>query len=42
MKFFLSFVCLLILNGSLTFGQSQEDPITDTADSLAIDPAGMA
>ncbi len=42
MKFFLSFVCLLILNGSLTFGRSQEDPITDTADSLAIDPAGMA
>ncbi len=42
MKFFLSFVCLLILNGSLTFGQSKEDPITDTADSLAIDPAGMA
>ena len=42
MKFFLSFVCLLILNGSLAFGQSQEDPITDTADSLAIDPASMA
>jgi len=42
MKFLLSFVCLLILNGNLTFGQSQEDPVTDTADSLAIDTAGIA
>jgi len=41
MKFLLSFVCLLILNGNLTFGQSQEDPVTDTADSLAIDTAGI-
>jgi len=41
MKFLLSFVCLLILNGNLTFGQSQEDPIADTADSLAIDAAGI-
>jgi len=42
MKFFLSFVCLLILNGNLTFGQSQENPIQDTGNSLAADTAGMA
>ena len=42
MKFFLSFVCLLILNGNLTLGQSQENPIADTSKALASDTAGMA
>ena len=42
MKFFLSFVCLLILNGNLTLGQSQENPIADTSKALTIDTAGMA
>ena len=42
MKFFLSFVCLLLLNGSLAFGQSQENLIPDTAVVPAIDTAGMA
>ncbi len=34
MKFFLFFVCLLILSGNPTFGQSQEDPIPETAQTL--------
>lgn len=34
MKFFLSFVCLLILNGNPTFGQSLEDPVPETAKTL--------
>jgi len=42
MKFFLSFVCLLVLNGHPIFGQSQEYPIPGTADALAIDTASMA
>ena len=42
MKFFLSFVCLLILNGNLTFGQSQKNPIPDTSKAIAIDTAGTA
>ncbi len=42
MKFLLSFVCLLILNGNLTFCQSQENPIPDTSKALAIDTAGTA
>ena len=42
MKFFLSFVCLLIVNGNLTLGQSQENPIADTSKALTIDTAGMA
>ena len=41
MKFFLSFVCLLILNGNLTSAQSQENPIPDAATTHAIDTAGM-
>ena len=41
MKFFLSFICLLILNGNLTSAQSQENPIPDTATTHAIDTAGM-
>ncbi len=41
MKFFLSFICLLILNGNLTSAQSQENPILDTATTHAIDTAGM-
>ena len=42
MKFFLSFVCLLILNGNLTSAQSQENPIPDSATTQALDPSGMA
>jgi len=41
MKFFLSLICLLILNGNLTSAQSQENPIPDTATTHAIDTAGM-
>jgi CNT family concentrative nucleoside transporter len=40
MKFVLSFVCLLLLNGNLTFGQSQENPLTDTSETFATDTAG--
>jgi CNT family concentrative nucleoside transporter len=42
MKFFLTFVCLLILNGNLASGQSQENIISDMAAGLAIDTAGAA
>ncbi len=42
MKFLLSFVCLLILNGTLTLGQSQENAIPDASKALAIDTAGTA
>jgi CNT family concentrative nucleoside transporter len=42
MKFFLSFVCLLILNGNLISAQSQENTIPDTTTTRAIDTAGMA
>ena len=42
MKFLLSFVYLLILNGNLTFGQSQENPIQDTSKALSIDTAVTA
>jgi CNT family concentrative nucleoside transporter len=42
MKFFLSFVCLLLLNGNLTSAQSQENAIPDSATTQAIDTAGMA
>jgi CNT family concentrative nucleoside transporter len=42
MKFLLSFVYLLILNGNLTFGQSQENPIRDTSKALSIDTAVTA
>lgn len=41
MKFFLSFVCLLIFNGNPAFGKSQENPIPDTVSSQAIDTAGL-
>ncbi len=37
MKFLLSFVYLLILNGNLTFGQSRENPIQDTSKALSVD-----
>jgi len=42
MKFFLSFVCLLILNGNLTSAQTKENTIPDTATTRAIDTSGMA
>ncbi|MCK4854744.1 MAG: hypothetical protein KAT31_10790, partial [Bacteroidales bacterium] len=42
MKFLLSFVYLLILNGNLTFGQSQENPIQDTSKALSVDTAVTA
>jgi CNT family concentrative nucleoside transporter len=42
MKFFLSFVCLLFLNGNPTFGQTQENPALDTAAVLSLDTAGLA
>ena len=41
MKFFLSFVCLLIFNGNPAFGKSQENPIPDTVSTLAIGSAGV-
>jgi CNT family concentrative nucleoside transporter len=41
MKFFLSFVCLLIFNGTPAFGKSQENPIPDKVSTLAIDTAGL-
>lgn len=37
MKFLLSIVYLLILNGNLAFGQSQENPIQDTSKALSVD-----
>jgi CNT family concentrative nucleoside transporter len=39
MKFFLSFVCLLIVTESLSFGQSQENPTLDTSQTQAVDTA---
>jgi len=42
MKFLLSFVCLLIINGNLTFGQLQENPVQDTSKALSIDTAATA
>ncbi len=40
MKFFLFFICLLILTGNLSFGQSQVNLTPDTSQSHAIDTAG--
>jgi CNT family concentrative nucleoside transporter len=42
MKFFLTFVCLIILTGNLTFGQSQEKPTLDTSPAPFTDTAGTA
>jgi len=42
MKFFLTFVCLIILIGNLTFGQSQEKPTLDTSLAPVTDTAGKA